>query len=514
MRALLRLATLIGFGLLLLSSAAAREKWIWARTEHFEMFSSASERDSRELLYKLEQFRATVLKFFPLRHDHEPRATVVLFETDRQFRPYKPLYNGKPKDVAGYFVGLPDEAVIAVTNVRDLEATMETIFHEYVHLLLQARGDRPPPWLNEGLAEAFSTFKANGDTFEVGRNKPAHLALLSRTSLLPLEQLFAVTRESPEYNEGLRQGIFYAESWAFVHFVVFGKDRTTYQPKLARFLELSAAPDAVLDRCFREAFAMNYDDMQRNLRAYLQGGRYGILSAKLERGDLLARITFRPADDFERDVALVNLRWRIQQPGNTAYELRQMAGGHPESPRPHEVLAAVAMREHQVGAAFYEWQRAAELGSDNAFVYVQLAKDKLVQIMVGLSLDYRMPADSAATLRGWLDRAIGLSPDYLEAYDDLAMVEALAEQPRIEAVNRVQKAVSQMRDKSRTLFAIAVVRWRLRDYATSRQITEVLLAAPQVSPQIRRLTQRLNARLPIADTPPASTAQDKPAPVP
>jgi hypothetical protein len=473
------------------------------------MFSCASEGDSRDLLGKLEQFRATVLKFFPLRQDREPRATVVLFETDRQFAPYKPLYDGQPKNVAGYFVGFPDEAVIALTNERDLEATMETIFHEYVHLLLEARGDRPPPWLNEGLAEAFSTFRTKGDTFEVGRTKPAHLMLLSQASLLPLQQLFAVTRESPEYNEGRRQGIFYAESWAFVHFVVFGKDRAAYGPKLARFLVLSAAPGAMLERGFREAFEMNYDDMEGKLRDYLRGGRYGIASGKLERSDLLARITFQPADDFERNVALINLRWRIQQLGNTAYELRQLAAAHPQSPRPHEVLAAVAMREQDVGEAFHQWQQAADLGSDNAFVYVQLANERLRQMMVGLSLDYRMPADSAAALRGWLDRAITLSPDYLEAYDALAMVEALAEKPRIDVVNRVQQAVPRMRDKARGLFAIAVVHWRLQDFGTSRRIVEALRAESQTPSQIRRLAQQLDQRLP-----PAASAAAGPEPAP
>jgi hypothetical protein len=117
-----------------------------------------------------------------------------------------------------------------------------------------------------------------------------------------------------------------------------------------------------------------------------------------------------------------------------------------------------------------------------------------------------MPADLVATLRDWLDRAVALSPDYLEAYGGLAVVEAVAEQPRIEVINRVQQVVPQMRDKTRTLFALALVRWRAGDYVTSRKITEALLASPQASAHWGILARQLNKRLPPSAEEPAAPA--------
>jgi hypothetical protein len=64
----------------------------------------------------------------------------------------------------------------------------------------------------------------------------------------------------------MRQNIFYAESWALVHFLVCGRDRATYLPELRRFKELSAAPGRTIDGSFREAFGMSYEDMEANLR--------------------------------------------------------------------------------------------------------------------------------------------------------------------------------------------------------------------------------------------------------
>ena len=512
--ALSRLALLVGIVLTLQSAASAREKWITARSPHFELLSSASESESRDLLNKLEQFRATVLAVYPLPRFHDPKTTIVLFDTDRQFEPYKMLFEGRPADVAGYCSGGFDETMIAMTAENNSEQTDEIIFHEYVHLLLAAAGEQPPTWLNEGLAELFSTFKIEGDWYEIGLEKPEHTDLLRRYHLMPLGHLFAVTQQSSDYNEGIRQGIFYAESWAFVHFMVFGKESGTFLPRLRWFSELIAAPDRAIDRSFREAFGMSYDEMEKKLESYLRGGSYHYKRDKLILGDLSAQIKFQPAGDFERDVTLINLRWRARKPGDTAYRLLQLAESHPESPRPHEVLAAVAMLGGDSEGALKHWERAAELGSDNPFVYVQLATDRLNQLTMGLSLDYRMPAALAGTLRGWLDRAVALSPRYLDAYEKLAMVEAFAERPRPDAVNRVQEAAPKMRDKTRTWFAVAVIHWRIGDLDAARQITRALIAAPDVSPRLHSLAQRLAKRLAEAEAPaaPAAAVEGSPRP--
>jgi hypothetical protein len=474
-----------------------------ARSPHFEMFSNASESESRDMLNQLEQFRATVLAIYALPRFHDPKTTIVLFATDRQFEPYKTLFQGRPASVAGYCAGDADETMIAMTADYNEEQMHETIFHEYVHLLLAAAGENPPLWLNEGLAEVFSTFRIEGGFYKMGLDKPVHTELLRRHRLIPLGQLFAVNQKSSDYNEGIRQGLFYAESWAFVHFMVFGKDGAILLPKLRRFDELIAAPGGVIDRSFREAFGMNYDDMEGKLESYLHGGSYTYKHDKLILGDLSKQIKLEPARDFERDVTLLDLRWRVQQPGDTAYKLLQLAESHPESPRPHEILAAVAMRENDREGALGHWRRAAELGSDNPFVYLVLATDRLDQVANSLTLDYRMPADLTATLRGWLDRAAELSPRYLEVDEKLAMVEAFAERPRVEAVNRVQKAALQMKDRMPTLFAIAILHSRMGDDATARQIAKLLVAAPKISPRLRFLAQRLDQRLSVPEGPPA-----------
>ena len=505
-----RLAWALGAALLLGGNAAAKEKWIRAQTEHFEMFSCASERDSREVLARLEQFRAAVLKIFPLRSNREPPTTVILFDRDRQFELYRPIRHGEHEEAGGYCIYDSAEGVIVLSAEYDRAITQEIIFHEYVHLLLAARGDSPPPWLNEGLAEFFSTFAIKKDKFEMGAHKPERVEVLLGTTLMPLGRLFAVEQESSEYHEGHGRDVFYAESWLLVHYAILSEDRKTTLPALQQFASLLATPGRPIEESFRKAFGMGYDEMERRLYGYLRGGRYHKGTGPLALANLASTITFAPADDFERELTLLDLRWRLQAPGDTTYRLMQLARQRPASPRPYELLAIIAAQDNDPEGALEKWRHAAELGSKNGYAYLVLAREKLDQMLHSYSPDYRLPDDLAATLRGWLDRALSLNPNYLDAFEALALVEAMAERPRPEVLNRIQESVPQMRDKSLTLFALAVVHSRVGHWESARQITDLLMTSPQATPQIRMLAEILHRRLPPAAAPPPSPGGSSP----
>jgi hypothetical protein len=508
----------VAMALLSAASIQAKEKWLLGRSAHFEMLTSGPEREGRELLTELEQFRATFLAFFPVRNVREPKCRIVIFDSDSRFTGYKPLYNGKPKEVAGFFVGGNDQLTIGMTSEHDPDFTHELIFHEYVHQLLYSRGFRPPPWLNEGLAELYSTFKIAGDRAEIGNPKPFHVVLLNRSSLLPLGELFGVRQDSPDYNEGTRRGIFYAQSWALLHMWMCGEDRS-YQNKLGDFISLVEQDTGSIEQSFRTAFGLGYEEMAAKLRNYLDGGRYLIRSGALPIQDAKATFSFRPASDVERGVILADLAWRARQPPETTFQLLQLSERNPTSPLPYEALANVAMRERDTRGALDYWRKAVDRDSDNAYAYYMLAADPIRQTSRGTSLDYRLPSDLTADLRKLLDRALELSPNYAEAYEGLAWVEAFSERPRVAALNRIQKHVDLMADRNKTLAALAIVRWRLKDLVTSQEIVSSLLAQKKLPPQVRGITRNLQARLKAAELASAKEAtpavqKDEPAAAP
>ena len=132
---------------------------------------------------------------------------MVVFKTDDSFRPYKPLYQGRPANIAGFFQRGQDVNYIALSaNIK----TPRVIYHEYVHQLMSDNLASLPPWFQEGFAECFSTLEIEGKDKKIrmGRAIGEHVGLLSQRRFMPLEQLFAVTQESKEYNEEEKQGLF------------------------------------------------------------------------------------------------------------------------------------------------------------------------------------------------------------------------------------------------------------------------------------------------------------------
>ncbi len=475
----------------------ARDEWRYTRTENFEVLSAASEKRTRSLVMELEQFRASFIATFGLRPAHEPRVTVVLFDSDRGFTPYKPTYQGKPKDVAGFFVAGADEVVIALNVSASLgedDDPAETIFHEYVHLLLHSRGLHLPTWLNEGLAELFSTFRLNKETVEYGRPKQLYVDILNQSAMMPLPRLMAVTESSPDYNEEMRAGMFYAQAWALAHFLVCGEDRTN-ATRLGRFLESAGLTGSGSVETFREIWGKDFDKLDQKLRTYLQGGRYFQRQGPLVLKDLAAKISVRAATAFERDVTLLNLRWRVHQTGDAMLAALQLAEINPAAPRPHELLAAIAMTGRDFPRALERWRMAAELGSENPFALVQGARGKLYDLGIDEDFDRRLPENEALQLRLWLDRAMTLGPLYDDAVETLAFVESRSPEFRVEAINRIQKRANALKDPNPTFLALAVIRWRAKDIANAGAIAQAIIDSSLAKPHTKAAARQLQLRI-------------------
>src|SRR5688572_21181827 len=247
-------------------AASAADKWTGIQSKHFLLVGNASENQIRDVAENLELFRVAYGKFFKLQDKATVGTTVIVFKSDAAFRPHKPLYQGKPANIAGYFQGGEDKNLIVLS--ADIE-TPRVIYHEYVHRLMSENLGSLPPWFQEGFAECFSTLEIEGrdKKLRLGRAIGEHVALLNDRRFMPLEQLFAVTHESKEYNEEEKQGLFYAESWALVHYMMLGpQDRTN---RFFEFLNgLNKGTPAT--EVFQRVFQTNLATFQKTFEAYIQ----------------------------------------------------------------------------------------------------------------------------------------------------------------------------------------------------------------------------------------------------
>jgi uncharacterized protein DUF1570 len=204
-------------------AAPASAAWRRVDSPNFIIVGDVSIRTLRDTAEKFEAFREVLRRVMPAVTSSSPVPTVVIvFPTDEAFRPFKPTYQGKPKPVAGYAAPGTDVSYIAMVNTADSD---RVIFHEYTHMVIANAVARAPVWLNEGLAEFYSTFTltSGGKRAQIGKPIDTHLQLLGGSVRVPLVELLKADERSPLYNEENHLSDFYAESWALTHMLLMSQ---------------------------------------------------------------------------------------------------------------------------------------------------------------------------------------------------------------------------------------------------------------------------------------------------
>ncbi|MCP3962599.1 MAG: tetratricopeptide repeat protein [bacterium] len=233
----------------------AKEQWIQLDAGHFTLISNAGERSTRKIGSDLEKFFVVVEEVLGHGLKSPLPSTVYIFKHDSSFKPYKLLWEGKPARISGYFMARADGNHIAVNADQRLEAA-GILYHELMHYVVSSNSSPVPLWLNEGLAELYSTFESEGVKVAIGKPVERHVYWLRNQPLIPLQELFTIDFDSPTYNEGQRRGDFYAQSWLLVHYLLMsdGSQRSTL---LVQFLDL-VRQGVATEEAFRRAFGKDF----------------------------------------------------------------------------------------------------------------------------------------------------------------------------------------------------------------------------------------------------------------
>ena len=294
----------------------ADDSWRHYRSSHFELLSHNSDARSLQLLRNLEMLHAV---FFDALHLEQRRPLDVLvyfFGSDREFRVFAPPAMKSNKRLAGYYLPRADHAVIVVPPDGDTAEARRTIFHEYTHHLTFISGESPALWYAEGIAELLSTVTETSKGLVLGTPIPGHVGCLQNEKFLPLNVLFNVRHNSAIYNEGgSRTGIFYAESWALMHYLYFGHSGLPMNGVDSFFhytLQESETGDPEKRReSFENSFGLNYAVMEQRLRSYVEDGRYSVAQLPLPKRDSVESYAVRPVSLGESEGRLLELDFRL-----------------------------------------------------------------------------------------------------------------------------------------------------------------------------------------------------------
>ncbi len=200
--------------------SVATRTWTEVRTPHVQVLTDGGREVGERVASRMEDLRAALAAATPALVADVAPVQVIVFRDEALARAYAPTWRGLKDDVAGFFHAGPDRR--RVLFVDDRGRTPSVAQHEYTHALLDAALPDAPLWLNEGLAEYFSTFRVEGESARAGGPVPAHVEWLAGHDLMPLAELFAMGQGSSAYHEGDRRGTFYAQSWALTHLLLSG----------------------------------------------------------------------------------------------------------------------------------------------------------------------------------------------------------------------------------------------------------------------------------------------------
>jgi tetratricopeptide (TPR) repeat protein len=471
-----------------------KENWTRVRSRNFLIVGNAGERELREVATRLEQFRLTLARLFIVNNFASPvPTTVIVFKNDTSYEPFKPLYQGRPTpQVAGYFQPGRDTNYITLSTERLGETPYRTIFHEYVHLMIDSNLRGVPTWLNEGVAEYYSAFEVthDGRRATLGRAIENHIHLLRRSpSLLPLRTLLSVDHSSPYYNERDKKGLFYAESWALVHYLIQSNEGVRL-PELMRYVNLLGA-GVPLEEAFRQAFHTDIESLERELASYVRRFNAPLKVVPFEkRLEFDDEVRSSPLTDAQAQYYLGDLLLHMDRFEEAEARLKQALALDPGLGLAYASLGMLRVEQRRFKEARAYLERASASDPQSYLVHYYYAFALSRESMDEEQSTSGYAPETAHTMQAELRRSIELEPGFPEPYHLLAFVHLAMNERLDEAVSLLKRALSLSPGRYEFVNVLAQVYLRQEDYESARRALEPLVRA-SADRQVREQAQSM-----------------------
>jgi len=397
-------------------AAMAGGSWKTTTTPYYTLVSEVSDRESASWMRDFDQFILSTTELVKIDVRALPPLTVVLFDDDKSYTPYKLRRpDGKAASVAGQFIRRSTWSAIGMEQKAHDDDLRSTIFHEATHWLMSVDQKRQPAWFSEGIAEMFSTFERKGDKVNWAKPIALHLGTL-QSSMLPLQEF--LVEPTALSNRDIRQQRFYAQSWAFTHFLMFSNN-SQRRPMMVKFLDTfrSSSGEAAVAAAFGDEFAQ----IEHDFRQYIDQHSFPYVTQPVQAAAAPAALQPAPGVLVEASLGLLAL-------GADQLELARKHADRAialddTSPRGYELLANLAMESDDFDQAATHAEAALKRGS----------KDSQLYVLMGDSYSRGRNADKAdaeqARVRMY-ENAINLSPRRLEIYQRLVGALYPIESPR------------------------------------------------------------------------------------
>jgi hypothetical protein len=324
---------------------------------------------------------------------------------------FKQLVPTNWKNTGGNIVGTfyrGWEKQFAILVADSSEEREVVVFHEYTHSVLEARAHWLPVWLNEGLAEFYGYTRFERNRTLIG-SASQRMDALQRGPLLPVSEMLVT---SPKFRDGIAANLFYAESWAMVHYMTFGEGMGG-GAKLNAFFKKLQDGESQTD-AFKEVFGDTrtfYLDLSQYLKGFTLNAAVLPADPKIDASSFAVR-KLGPAET-EYELGCFQIGAHETKPGRE--RIKKALALDPKLAGAHEELGFLEFQEGKDAEAMKEWQQAVDLDLKRARSVFALA-------MMDVPLNAATPPQLHA-MQGKLQHVVELSPDFAPAYIELALVD-------------------------------------------------------------------------------------------
>jgi tetratricopeptide (TPR) repeat protein len=373
--------------------------WRLTKSPHFEIYSQADDAVARSTLLWFEQLRAFFLQQTGQLDSRSP-VRVIGFRSASEYQPYRLRSTSD-----GYFVGTGSRAYIVMVTMG--ASGFRVAAHEYAHLVLHADGRQLPPWLNEGLAEFFSTIHVGEHGVTLGGELPSHTSLLRRSPWMPVSELLTLPEDSPLRDNREGAGLYYAQSWALTEMLVLSPE---YGPRFHALMNALSAGTPSL-KALALVYAKSADVITRDVHAWINS------RTKLTPVQLPAlavsqvSVEVSSVSAFASQFILADLLMASGQLERAEALYRELEREQPDSADVSAALGAIALRQGDRNRARQHWKRAISQSVMDAMLCYNYA---VLAEAAGLSADEVRPA---------LQRALSLNAEFDDARYSLALLE-------------------------------------------------------------------------------------------
>ena len=421
-------------------------RWVGYSTPHFELYTTNDEATAYDAIQSFEVlhdfFRQLGLPNGALDTTPQLKVRVIAFRSAREFN----VHRVSQADACAYYQRTRSGDYIVMQDLAPDHYQVGA--HEYAHFLFRGTGLKLPLWLNEGLAELYSSIESRNGQVLLGLPPYGRLHSLRTQSWITLKTLFTTDPSSPYYTQADKMAIFYAESWALTHMLAM---RAEYAPQFPRLLLLISSGTPVMD-AIQTLYGKNPDQLLADLNDYLQQGRLPVRTVNLSAAAVsLSATTPVPVPQSpvpqslaspraEVDFALADLAAANPYFGlDAAAQLDDVSKKYPESPAPEESLGYLALSRNRQAEARVHFDKAVERHSHAPDVLFYAAH---------LDLEAGAPLEPVVAL---LQKVLLLDPGHYNARFDLGFAAAKTNHfdLALSALNGLLNDISNVRPEHR-----------------------------------------------------------------